>query len=349
MYNFSFESMYLEITSFCNRSCPYCYNDSDCTGDYLPKSVIAKLLAECKSKSIDYLTISGGEPFCHPEINEILEELARLHMRAMIISNLSTLSRERMKELLVAGYSIQATLDSCDAEKNDITRGQGSHQAVMELLSVAHEIGKINKIALRFNISKDNVSEIEEMIEFAIARGMPLLNLALLTRSGRGTNFAAVYDYNTDILDLARLMHRFVELQQAYEGRIRLRFPDLKEQVGCALYADGEISLSPKISPDGNVYFCQLFSGEENSLGNIKHQSLADVLNSEKAHGVAERVRKRKDMQKDCVGCQFTEFCMCGCPAVSVNQTGSLYEKDDQCAMIKFFMKEKIKQMCTML
>lgn len=60
MYSFSFEGVYFEITAFCNRKCPYCYNDSDAFGNYLSKETIYKILDECMSNNVKHITISGG-------------------------------------------------------------------------------------------------------------------------------------------------------------------------------------------------------------------------------------------------------------------------------------------------
>jgi len=344
MFSFTYESIYFEITAFCNRNCPYCYNDSNAFGDYLQKEVIFEMLNECKHNHIKHITISGGEPFCHPDIHDIIDRMNELRITGTFISNLTLLTSDKIEELLKSGHSIQVTLDSVDEEKNDITRGKGSYKSVVNLLSVARRCNKLNKVALRFNLSKENVDELEQMVNLAVDNGMRLLNFALLTKSGRASTFGGVYDYNTDIVELAQLMKQMKLLSLKYKEIIKIQYSDLKEQVGCALYSDGEIKLSPKIDPEGNVYLCQLFTGSENVIGSIKADSLSNILKAPRAIDVAKRIRKRKKKQTECPNCSFSDFCMCGCPAVSYNQTGSIYEKNDQCGMIKFFMKEKIKQ-----
>lgn len=84
--------------------------------------------------------------------------------------------------MLLSGHSFQATLDSSEASNNDVTRGKGSYDAVINLLSVAKNCGCLDRIALRFNLSKKNVCEIESMINLATDNHMRLLNIALLNR-----------------------------------------------------------------------------------------------------------------------------------------------------------------------
>ena len=345
MYSFSFEGVYFEITAFCNRKCPYCYNDSDAFGNYLSKETIYKILDECTSNNVKHITISGGEPFCHPDIYDIIAKMNKLDIKGTFISNLSLVTDDIIRKMLLSGHSFQATLDSSEASNNDITRGKGSYDAVINLLSVAQNCGCLDRIALRFNLSKKNVREIESMINLATDNHMRLLNIALLTKSGRAVSYDGVYDYSQDIIALAQLMAKLKIIKEKYKDMIRIEYSELEEQVGCALIADGEIKLSPKIDPAGNVFLCQLFSGDENSLGNICNETLSGVLHSKKAIDLAEHIRKRKAKQQECIECKFTDFCMCGCPALSYNQTGDLYNKNDQCSMIKFFMKERMKKL----
>ena len=110
------------------------------------------------------------------------------------------------------------------------------------------------------------------------------------------------------------------------------------------LFGEGSLEIGPKVEPNGDVYICQLFSGKENVLGNIKYATLQEILASDKALQVVDRIRERKQIQSECAGCGFTDVCMCGCPAVSYNQTGNLFDKNDQCSMIKYFLKERVKQ-----
>ena len=99
MYQLKLGGVYMEITSFCNRDCPYCYNDSTREGKVLNKEIIFRILEECSNYGISSISISGGEPFTHPAIYEILSKLDELHMKAVIITNLSLLPIERAVEI----------------------------------------------------------------------------------------------------------------------------------------------------------------------------------------------------------------------------------------------------------
>lgn len=344
MYNLKLGGVYIEITSFCNRDCPYCYNDSTRDKTILEKEMIFKIIDECHNLGISSLSISGGEPFSHPDIYEILSKLDTLHMKAVIITNLSFLPLEEAIDIAKRGHIFQVTLDFPEEKMNDITRGKGSYELVMHLLDKFKKENLINNIILRYNVGKNNSAYIEKIIKLAKQYGIKTLDVAFLFKSGRGCTYNNVFDYNKDILDIGALMKRLQELETSYNSEINISYSKLNDQLGCVLFGDGELTIGPKIEPNGDVYICQLFSGSENVLGNINDATLQEILSSDKAHKIVDKIRKRKQAQYECNSCGFADVCMCGCPAVSYNQTGSLFDKDDQCSMIKYFLKERVKQ-----
>ena len=127
------------------------------------------------------------------------------------------------------------------------------------------------------------------------------------------------------------------------ELSIEINFSELDKQVGCVLFGDSDATMGLRIDPNGNAFPCQLFSGEDYVLGNIKNSYLKDILASEKAYNIIDKIRSRKKANADCERCPFSDACMCGCPAISHSQTGDIFAKHDQCGMIKYFMKERLK------
>lgn len=344
MYELKLSGVYIEITSICNRNCPYCYNDSTTAGRMIEKDSLFRVFNECKHLGISTVTLSGGEPFIHPDIDEILFELETLDMKAVIITNLSLVSDYNAANLARRGHVFQITFDASDEYENDLTRGTGSYSLNIKLLERFKAEGLIDNVILRYNVNKRNHNEVEQVINLARNYGIKAIDVALLFKSGRGCNYEHVFDYKMDLREIAIIMPYFRILKEKYQAELSINYTRLDDQLGCVLFGDGELSIGPKIESNGDVYICQLFSGMENTLGNIYESTLKTILNSDSARKVVDSIRKRKQIQSECRNCVFTEVCMCGCPAVSYNQTGSLHNKDDQCEMIKFFLKERVKQ-----
>lgn len=82
-------SVFIELTDFCNFSCPFCYiNEHDCEHKTLPEF---KLLKPTLDFLIDngllYCTLSGGECLMHPEFKEIYLYLKKRGVLVSVFSN----------------------------------------------------------------------------------------------------------------------------------------------------------------------------------------------------------------------------------------------------------------------
>ena len=342
-YKLKLSGMYIELTSSCNMQCPYCYNDSGNSGIYLDKKYIFKLLDELSERKIYRVVFSGGEPFLHKDIYELIKYSVSRNIKTTIISNLSLLSQNDMRALLCDNIALQVTYDDISPVLNDASRGKGSFDKNSLLLSTAKELNCLDKVEIRFNISKNNYIETEDFVKYIKGLGYAKVHFSFLHKSGRGTKYTAVFDYKEDVLLLKKILTDLQNLKEHYEDSANITYGELDKGFGCAFFGSGNIECSPRIDPNGNVFLCQLFSGAEKSLGNIKECSSVDrLLGSDTAYTVTDRVRSRKSNLLNCKSCPFDEVCMGGCPAIAYNTTHDINGLDGQCHMIKYTLKQRL-------
>ena len=69
------KEMTLEITQQCLNNCIYCSSCSnkDTTTNTIPFSKIAEIINSAKEIGVKHINLSGGEPFLHPHILNIIE------------------------------------------------------------------------------------------------------------------------------------------------------------------------------------------------------------------------------------------------------------------------------------
>jgi MoaA/NifB/PqqE/SkfB family radical SAM enzyme len=82
-------NVFLEITNACNLRCAYCSHFSgpgDVQAD-LPLETWRRFIAELGRLSVMNVILSGGEPFCRPDLREIVLAIAAARMRFSILSN----------------------------------------------------------------------------------------------------------------------------------------------------------------------------------------------------------------------------------------------------------------------
>ena len=96
----------------CNLSCTYC-NEYDDHSKPVPLDVVRHRLDLLGRLGISIVTISGGEPLLHPQLDEIIAHIRRRNAIAGMITNGYLLTAERIERLNRAGLEhLQISIDN---------------------------------------------------------------------------------------------------------------------------------------------------------------------------------------------------------------------------------------------
>jgi MoaA/NifB/PqqE/SkfB family radical SAM enzyme len=96
----------------CNLDCTYC-NEFDDTSKPVPLEEMKKRLDLLADMGTSIITISGGEPLMHPELDEIIRHIRKRGMIAGLITNGFFLNKERIERLNQAGLEhLQISIDN---------------------------------------------------------------------------------------------------------------------------------------------------------------------------------------------------------------------------------------------
>jgi len=96
----------------CNLACTYC-NEFDDHSKPVPFETMRTRLDRLANLGTTIITISGGEPLLHPDLDEIIAHIRRLGMLAGMITNGYLLTAERVKRLNQAGLDhLQISIDN---------------------------------------------------------------------------------------------------------------------------------------------------------------------------------------------------------------------------------------------
>ena len=101
----------------CNLACKYCNEYDDVSKPVLLETMFRRVdkLAELRTSVI---TISGGEPLLHPELDEIIRRIRHNRMVAGMITNGYLIVPERIKRLNRAGLEwLQISIDNVDPDE----------------------------------------------------------------------------------------------------------------------------------------------------------------------------------------------------------------------------------------
>lgn len=289
-YMLCLKGAYLELTSKCNAKCPYCYNESNNDHiDELPFKTIQKIIDELADSDFPAVVFSGGEPFLYSHISQALHYALSKNVKPTIITNGMLLESSEIKELLSNNISLQLTFDSVIPAEHDATRGIGSFKKLTEILLIANELSCENKLMIRYNVNTRNHGHLDEFVEFLIGYNIYSATFSFLHKTGRGKSYPFVFDLYEDSVSLYKILQEYRDKKKSLLEYLNfdLTFGELDNVLGCAYFADGNIESSPRIDARGNVYPCQIFTGAENSFGNILNaHSLSEILNSVGCHTV---------------------------------------------------------------
>src|ERR1700731_4791056 len=96
----------------CNLACTYC-NEFDDFSKPVPLEEMKKRLDILADMGTSIITVSGGEPLMHPDLDEVIRHMRRRGMIAGLITNGFYLNRERIERLNEAGLEhLQISIDN---------------------------------------------------------------------------------------------------------------------------------------------------------------------------------------------------------------------------------------------
>jgi MoaA/NifB/PqqE/SkfB family radical SAM enzyme len=102
---------------FCNLSCGYC-NEYDKTSQPVPLDEMFRRVDHLGKLGTSIITISGGEPLTHPELDEVIKRMRRTGAIAGMITNGYLLNKERIERLNKAGLDhMQISIDNLEPDE----------------------------------------------------------------------------------------------------------------------------------------------------------------------------------------------------------------------------------------
>jgi hypothetical protein len=101
----------------CNLACGYC-NEYDHSSSPISLEIIKQRIDKLAALGTSIITISGGEPMMHPELDEIIHHIRVRGMIAGLISNGYYFTPERIKRLNNAGLEyLQISIDNVEPDE----------------------------------------------------------------------------------------------------------------------------------------------------------------------------------------------------------------------------------------
>ncbi|MGQ0846318.1 MAG: radical SAM protein [Sporichthyaceae bacterium] len=172
----------------CNLACDYCAVASGprTAARMLSAAAVAALVVEAVEAEFDELYLTGGEPFLHPDIVDLLDA-ASAALPTVVLTNAMLLRGRRaarLGELAGRPLVVQTSLDGARPETHDRHRGAGSWKRTVDGIRLLVDLGLTPRVAM--TETTENVAEVAAVADLLAGLGVPAANFAVRPLLRRG-------------------------------------------------------------------------------------------------------------------------------------------------------------------
>ena len=277
-------------TSKCNLDCAHCSLTKRIPKKEFTVQEIINIIDQISELKIPFCAISGaGEPLLHKNILEIGNYIQERGMKSLLNTN-GTLITKKLAKGLVRSYEIIIiSLDGFE-KTHDFIRGvKGSFKSTIKGIKNLNLAKGNNLIGLSFVISKYNHKDLipltryllkEKIVDFMVINPVSGARSRLLLPSTKES-----LQTIEELKKIKKRNPKFIRPTSEFLNKIPLYI------AGKKFVCDGLVQFT--ITPTGDVLPCDWM---DFPLGNIKNQTLKEILNSKKLNEFELR-------KKNCPGC----------------------------------------------
>lgn len=245
-----------EITTACDFACKTCYLQGPPIN--MSANEIAEICRQIEELRPLAVTLMGGEPLVRSDLENVIERLSSANIFVKVITNGSSLTRERAASLAQAGLrQVEISVDGFMAATHEAVRGQGSFAIAERAIETAIN-SDIPRTGIVTTVHSGNIHEIVGLPQFLVNHGLSEGFISIFEKTGHAGSDAP---WDTLTSQQVRELHgRIEEWRQSYpEVEITL-LP------GCTC---GRTSMV--ITASGGVRLCPF---EGSSIGSLRTESL---------------------------------------------------------------------------
>jgi len=326
--NVKVDNIVIDITTACNLNCMHCYNRKVDDSRHMNYESLVKIIEELSKYGVTEITISGGEPLLHTEIEKIVHiPMSYPNINFVVATNGMLLTDDLIAQMeKVDNLIVQISIDGSDMKTYEKQRGVGSFNDFYRgFLLLAQS--SVKRKASIIVVTKVNCRDVENMYVLSVEHDI-LPTFKFADYMGNAKN-----NWKSLTLNLAQKMHVINIIKKMniqYDKKVHVPIPGSACEF--SVYAERTNFL---IQVDGTVVACQWLL--DYPLGNILGENLPDILKSDVMMHLYEIGSKRREalnVSSSCMDCSVRNHCYLGCLGVALIN-GNEIGLDDDCAFRK--------------
>lgn len=293
---YSYPASICYITTYdCPGRCVYCYAYRGACDKLLSFEKFIELIDEGASHGLDTLFLSGGEPFWHPRIFDMIKATLDRGITCFTSTKLE-LSDQDVAKLSQTGIEeLQVSLDShIPAVAEALTGIPGQVDMASRTIRRLRQAGL--KVLSNSVVTAINVDTILDTVEYLISLGVSNVGLSAYGRSiwrHKDELFAPVMKLVALGDSLEEVRRRYPHVLISYSYKPEPNTPEAKKlewenRVRCTA---GREAIT--ILPDGKVGWCEMMAPWGGIVGDLNSQSLLEIWNSASVKAMVTPSRER--------------------------------------------------------
>jgi len=321
----------IRITDICNARCVHCFTSADHRGETMTledfRDFVLPRLKQCR---VSRVTLTGGEPFLHPNIIDIVKLLSDADISVGICTNATVITTDQIQALShERNVHINVSLHGFSSESHDKFMGKkGAFDKCISTIKQLSEYGLLQGFLVTPNTFA-NVKEYEELCEFAIQNNAQFVLMNPVSPMGRGVIGVANYATSDDTLrSIQRSTLKYTDKIEI----IYIRFPNNELPLGSCeagniiyVFVNGNVAVCAYLVFAANTPNSQ-YDPTEFIVGNI----IKDADFPQKMDSYRFQHRYAFGNNDLCKKCTKNIFCGKGCPSAVIYSGKAIGDIDSE-------------------
>jgi radical SAM protein with 4Fe4S-binding SPASM domain len=319
----------VQITERCNLHCAHCFVSSTRHGADIPLQRIREdVLPRLLRARVARLTLTGGEPFVHPDVVDIVAAAVDVGMNVGICTNATCITSEQIAALSdIPNVHVNVSFDGFSAESHGRFRGSpDSFEVTVETTRMLAEKGLLQGLLSTPN-ALTNEADYRALARFAVETGATYLLMNPLSAFGRGAKSRRRLAADPSVM---RSIQKAVELESNRTVEVvPIRFPNETDPLAPCIagdivyvFADGAVAVCPYLVFAARSPVSR-YRDSAFIVGSIFDGEISDSLDSYRFHE-----RYTVGTNSTCKSCSLSDSCGKGCPAAVVAEGGLIGDRD---------------------
>lgn len=256
----------IEILQRCPNRCIYCSSHSNPQATHIiPFEIIKNVIDDGKSLGCKTVCLSGGEPFLHPQILDIISYIAKQQLICYVYTSgifmkdevYSSLPNEYIEAIRGMVDKVIFNVEADSSALYDQIMGTDVDGFDMMKKSINDCVSSGLVVETHVVPMQVNFKHLKSIFEMCYQLGVSKVSILRLVLQGRAlVNLSLVKLTGEDSREVTKLIKA---LKEAYKGKVRIGLP--YSDSNCRIYCK---AASDKINVryDGNVYPCEVFKDD---------------------------------------------------------------------------------------